>query len=149
MFLERFEKEPEAIAIASLEYPFLSTALIDEGLDTLTIFNSESVISVTSNKGPFYRHTGKSLKAIFDQDKYTSYERESLYQSVGGLMVATYLGFKKHNRLIGERVSHLLVNEEHSFGVLSNFQFELFKRIVDSEKMKHQGTADLLSLHSL
>jgi CMP-N-acetylneuraminic acid synthetase len=122
----------------------LNTELIDEALDTLIIFESESLISVKTSKGPYYRHNGKTLKAILDQDKYTSYEREALYQSVGGIMVSTFKAFKKNNSLIGERVSHLLVNDEHSFGVLNNFKFELFKFLIEakenSNRVKHQNT---------
>jgi CMP-N-acetylneuraminic acid synthetase len=96
------------------------------------IFDSESLISVKSSKGPYYRHNGRTLKAILDQDKYTSHEREALYQSVGGIMVSTLAAFQKNNSLIGERVSHLLVNDENSFGVLNNFQFEIFKLLVNN-----------------
>lgn len=131
--LKNYPKVPEAIAVASIEYPFLNTELIDEALDTLIIFDSESLISVKTSKGPYYRHTGKSLKAILNQDKYTSYEREALYESVGGIMVSTYDAFIKNNSLIGQRVSHLLVNDEHSFGVLNNFKFEMFKLLIESK----------------
>ena len=130
--LKNFDKTPDAIAVVSIEYPFVNSALIDEALDTLIIFDSESLISVKSSKGPYYRHNGRTLKAILDQDKYTSHEREALYESVGGIMVSTLKAFQKNNSLIGERVSHLLVNDENSFGVLNNFQFEIFKLLVNN-----------------
>jgi glycosyltransferase involved in cell wall biosynthesis len=128
--LENHSKKHEAIALVSVEYPFVKSNIIDEALDTLKIFDSESVLSVKSSKGPYYRHTGKTLKAILDQDKYTSYEREALYQSVGGIMVSTMKAFQNSNSLIGERVSHLLVNDEYSFGVMNDFQFKLFKLMI-------------------
>jgi glycosyltransferase involved in cell wall biosynthesis len=137
LVLENYQNQHEAIALVSIEYPFIDAALIDEALDTLNIFNSESLISVKSSKGPFYRHNGKTLKAILDQDKYTSYEREALYQSIGGLMVSTLKAFKKNNSLIGERVSHLLVNDKNSFGVLTDFQFRLFKLIVENKILQN------------
>jgi len=130
--LENYSKPLEAIALVSIEYPFVKSSLIDEALDTLKIFESESLISVKSSKGPYYRHNGRTLKGILDQDKYTSYEREALYQSVGGIMVSTLEAFKRNNSLIGGRVSHLLVNDENSFGVLNNFNFKLFKLIVEA-----------------
>jgi glycosyltransferase involved in cell wall biosynthesis len=132
--LENYSKPLEAIALVSVEYPFVKSSLIDEALDTLKIFESESLISVKSGKGPYYRHNGRTLKGILDQDKYTSYEREALYKSVGGIMVSTLEAFKRNNSLIGQRVSHLLVNDENSFGILNNFNFKLFKLIVESRK---------------
>jgi len=128
--LERQEKAYEALALVQIEYPFLSSIHIDEALDTLQIFQSESLISVKPSKGPFYRHNGKTLKAILDQDKYTSYEREALYESAGGIMVSTLEAFKTNKSLIGARVSHLIVNQENSFGVLNSFQFRLFKMML-------------------
>lgn len=132
--LSHYNKKHDAIALVSIEYPFVDSSLIDEAIDTLIIFESESVLSVKPSKGPFYRHNGKTLKAILDQDKYTSYEREALYQSVGGIMVSTMHAFKKYNSLIGERVSHLLVNEEDSFGVLNEFQFQIFNLLVQEQQ---------------
>ena len=49
-------------------------------------------------------------------------------------MVSTVKAFSKNNSLIGERVSHLLVNHENSFGVLNEFQFELFKLLVATKR---------------
>jgi len=135
--LDNYQNQHEAIALVSIEYPFINAELIDEALDTLNIFNSESLISVKPSKGPFYRHNGKTLKAILDQDKYTSYEREALFQSVGGIMLSKLEAFKKNNSLIGERVSHLLVNDKNSFGVLTDFQFRLFKLMVNNNILQN------------
>lgn len=138
--LDNISKAFEAIALVSIEYPFVKSSLIDEALDTLKIFESESLISVKSSKGPYYRHNGRTLKAILDQDKYTSYEREALYKSVGGIMVSTLEAFKRNNSLIGGRVSHLLVNDENSFGVLNNFNFRLFKLIIKARQKNNKAS---------
>jgi CMP-N-acetylneuraminic acid synthetase len=143
--LKNHNKSPEAIAVVSVEYPFVSSSLIDEALDTLMIFDSESLISVKSSRGPYYRHNGRTLKAILDQDKYTSHEREALYQSVGGIMVSTLDAFQKNNSLIGERVSHLLVNDENSFGVLNNFQFEIFNLIIKNHQNSKSNRENKIS----
>ena len=141
--LKNHNKSPEAIAVVSVEYPFVSSSLIDEALDTLMIFDSESLISVKSSRGPYYRHNGRTLKAILDQDKYTSHEREALYQSVGGIMVSTLAAFEKNNSLIGGRVSHLLVNDENSFGVINNFKFEIFNLIIKNRKHDKENRGNL------
>lgn len=138
LVLEKHKSLYEAIALVSIEYPFINSGLIDEALDTLNIFNSESLISVQSSTGPYYTHNGKTLKAILDQDKYTKYEREAIYKSVGGIMVSTLDAFKKNNSLIGERVSHLLVTERNSFGILNDFNFELFNHLVKNEALNKQ-----------
>ena len=49
-------------------------------------------------------------------------------------MVSTLAAFQKNSSLIGERVSHLLVNDENSFGVINNFQFEIFNLIIKNHQ---------------
>ena len=63
-------------------------------------------------------------------------------------MVSTLAAFQKNSSLIGERVSHLLVNDENSFGVINNFQFEIFNLIIknhQNSKLNRENKIFLIS----
>lgn len=129
LILQANSDEVDAVGVISIDYPFVDEAVIDEAVDTLNIFKSDSVITVTAGKGIYYRHNGQTLKPILDLDQYTVYEREVLYSGVGGVMVSSMLHYKNYHRMIGNRVSHVLLDQRQAFGITSAFQYELFKSL--------------------
>lgn len=130
LILKEYKEEVDALGVISIDYPFVDETVIDEAVDTLNIFKSDAVITVTAGKGIYYRHNGQTLKPILDLDQYTVYEREVLYSGVGGVMVSTMMQYKKHHRMIGNRVSHVLLDQRQAFGITSAFQYELFKSLL-------------------
>ena len=128
--LETINEDFDAIGLASLDYPLIDTSVIDETINTLNIFNSDSVLSVVGGQGPFYRHNGQSLKAILNQDKYTSLEREYLFTGSGGLALAKMDCFLSSGLLIGNRVAHVLLDHHHAFGVFNEFDFDIFIKYI-------------------
>ena len=127
------EDKFDAVGLVSLEYPLIDVSVVNEAIDTLNIFKSDSVITVIAGQGPYYRHTGQTLKAILDQDKYTVLEREYLFSGSGGVAISNFDNFSNNEVLISNRVAHVLLDHKHSFGVFSDFDFELFKKYISNE----------------
>lgn len=119
----------DSIAVISPDYPFVDASVIDEAVDTLNIFKSDAVITVNANKGIYYRHNGQSLKPILKLDQYTVHDREVLFAGAGGVMVSSMANYKSKHRMISDRVAHVLIDQQQSFGVLNDFQFKLFKSL--------------------
>jgi len=122
-------REYEAIMTISIEFPFLEAETIDEAIDTLTLFNSDAVLSVRPDNRLYYQHTGKTLKPILDQDKFTKLEREALYKGVGGIVLSTIKNFRNHQKMTDDRISHIVVDQKTAFGIFSKFDFELFQSL--------------------
>jgi CMP-N-acetylneuraminic acid synthetase len=133
MIVDLQEAKFDAVGIVSLEYPLIDVSVVDEAIDTLNIFKSDSVITVIAGQGPYYRHTGQTLKAILNQDKYTVLEREYLFSGSGGVAISSYDSFCTNGVLIADRVAHILLDHKHSFGVFSDFDFELFNKYISNE----------------
>ena len=129
MVLSSFSSNVDLVGVVSVDYPFVDETVIDEAVDTLNIFKSDAVITVNAGKGIYYRHTGQTLKPILDLDQYTVYEREVLYAGVGGVMISTLSNYKRNHRVIADRVSHVVLDQEQAFGITSDFQFQLFKKM--------------------
>jgi glycosyltransferase involved in cell wall biosynthesis/CTP:molybdopterin cytidylyltransferase MocA len=117
----------EAIMSITLEYPFLSTDVIDDAINTLTLFKSDAVLSVRPDNRMYYQHTGHTLKPILDQDKFTKLEREALYRGAGGVVLSTRDNFINNNKLVTGRISHIVVDQKTAFDVVDHFSFEMFK----------------------
>jgi len=115
------------IATVAIEYPFLESSTIEEAVNTLSIYKADSVISVRPEYSTFYSHDGNSLRPILDQDKKTKYEREAIYKGVGGVVVCSVNSFRKNKLMLGNRTSHIQLDQKNSFSVTSEFELNLFK----------------------
>lgn len=128
MVLNELGENFDSISVISPDYPFVDTSVIDEAVDTLTIFKSDAVITVNAGKGIYYRHNGQSLKPILELDQYTVHEREVLFSGAGGVMVSSMQNYLHNRRMISGRVAHVLLDYKQAFGVANEFNFELFKQ---------------------
>ncbi len=120
------------VMTAALDYPFVEPDIFDDAVNTIELFNSDSVLSVRPDNKAYYRHTGHSLQAILDQEKFTRLEREALYRAAGGVMVATRESFLKHQKVNAGKMSHVVVDENTAFGIFSDFDFKIYKSLVEA-----------------
>ena len=123
----------DSFLLMFLEYPFVTSNIIDDAIQTMAIFNLDSLISVRQDNSLFYNHDGKGMKAINDQDKFTRIEREAIYKFTAGLMMTKIDLFKSKNSFIGDRAGHIEVNQQAALGLYSDFDVKLAKMIAAQE----------------
>jgi CMP-N-acetylneuraminic acid synthetase len=129
LILANYPHAVDAIGIVSTDYPYVDASVIDEAVDTLQIFKSDSVVTVSAGKGIYFRHNGQTLKPIFDLDQYTVYEREVIYSGAGGVLISTMASYRRNKRVTADRVAHVLLDQRQLFSVNSAFHYELFKKM--------------------
>ena len=116
-----------------LEYPFVESNILDDAIQTMAIFDLDSLISVRQDNGLFYNHDGNGMKAINDQDKFTKMEREAIYKFTAGLMLTKVNLFKSQKTFIGQRAGHIEVNQKAAMGLYSDFDVKIAKLIAKEE----------------
>ncbi|TDQ09927.1 glycosyltransferase [Pedobacter metabolipauper] len=128
--LEYKNIRPEAMMSISIEYPFLKSDVIDDAINTLTIFKGDSLLSLRPDNRMYYQHIGHGMVPILDQDKFTKLEREALYKGAGGVVISTIKNYKRRQRMIGGKVGHIVVDQHTAFGVWSEYELNLIKNLV-------------------
>lgn len=136
--LNQLNNNYDIIAIASIEYPFISSEILDDAVNSLSLFGSDSLISVREENNTYYQHRGSGMEPILDQDKFTKLERESLYKHVGGLSLVRMKHFKKSGKIISGKIGHIILNEKSCLGVHSKFTFNIIKRIIKDREWKNE-----------
>ena len=129
-YAERENWDYNFVMTAALDYPFVESEIFDDAVNTIELFNSDSVLSVRPDNKAYYRHTGHSLQAILDQEKFTRLEREALYRAAAGIMVSTRENFLKNEKVNSGKMSHVVVDENSAFGIFSDFDFQIFKSLI-------------------
>ncbi|MBL7858472.1 MAG: glycosyltransferase family 2 protein [Cyclobacteriaceae bacterium] len=118
--------QPEAIMTLSLEYPFVASDNLNDAVNTLSLFKSDSLLSVRPDNRMYYQHVGHGMVPILDQDKFTKLEREALYKGAGGIAISTLESYRKNRRLVAGKVGHIVVGSEAAFHINSFFDYTLF-----------------------
>ncbi len=117
---------PQAILTVAIDFPFLTTEIIDDAINTLSIFKADSLLSVRPDNRMYYQHTGHGMQPLLDQYKFTKLEREALYSGMGGVVASTLENYKKHSRMVAGKVGHIVVDQKAAFGVFTPFDLEVF-----------------------
>lgn len=115
------------VMTVDIEYPFLKHESIDEAIDTMMIFNADSVVSVRPDYTLFYKHNGKGMKPFSDKEQFTKYEREAIYKASGGIMLSKLEQVIETGKSISGKVAHIIIDEKASFNLKSKINIELFR----------------------
>lgn len=126
-------KKFDTISVINYEYPLRKSFYIDKAVNTLYLFDADSVISVQCENANFYQHNGAGL-IPFNSNKALRLERDFIYKEAGGIHVTKVSSFIKNNGLIGKRITHILMDDKSIKSALSVGDFEYLEYLYDKEK---------------
>ncbi|NCT75337.1 MAG: glycosyltransferase [Chitinophagaceae bacterium] len=124
---------PEAIIMLTIEFPFTASYIIDDAVNTLFLFESDSLIGVRQEGRMFFQHLGNGMHPILDQDKIIKLEREALYTQAGGITVTRTDRFQESEKLLTGKIGHIMVDQLSAFGLFSDFDFQLAELLVKQQ----------------
>jgi glycosyltransferase involved in cell wall biosynthesis len=130
--------DPSSIAILSIEFPFVGSEILDDAINTLFLFNSDSLISVRPDTHSFFQHHGHGMQPILNQDKFTKLEREALYKYTGGISVTKASVFREHSQFITGKVGHIVIDQQASLGVFSEYDLKLCRLLLQDLKAEER-----------
>ncbi|HID60619.1 MAG TPA: glycosyltransferase [Hadesarchaea archaeon] len=140
--LDRFkEKEkyvPDIIAILHVVSPLKKEYHITEAINTMLIFNVDTVISATNNNSFHWRPGPHGLSPLFEK-RLLKHEREILYEENGAIYVVKREVLEKTMNVIGKSVAHIEMLPSESIHVDSEFDFWMAEQILKRElKLRSQ-----------
>jgi CMP-N-acetylneuraminic acid synthetase len=132
--LEKVEKKTkkkyDAVCILSISTPLLKSKHIDHAVNTLQVFQVDSVRSISEEFAPCFNHDSNGLVGINISDgKSPRLERNSIYKDNGAILL-TSRECIKNKTLTGEKVSHITMLEEESVKINSDYEFWLAEKII-------------------
>ena len=131
--LSKETSEYNTIQVISPDFPFVEPYSIDDAINTMYLFDSDSLVSVREDNHMFFQHHGDGMTPIFNQNQYTKLERETLYKSIGGISVVRRAIFEKNNEIVTGKVGHLMLDEKASIEIKSKFLFDITKWLLIDE----------------
>jgi len=120
---------PEGVCTLYINTPLRQGHHIDKAIDTMTIFNVESVISVEEELRHCYHHGKHGLEPINISENGMRIERESIYKSNSAIFLSkteTILG----GNLLGKKIGHIIMLPEESVKINSEYDLWVTKKIL-------------------
>lgn len=119
---------PQAVMLLYTHTPLRKYIYIEKAIDTMLIFNVDSVVSVCEDLGFYYRHTKNGLAPLVKR-RLLRLERDGLFRENGSIYLSKTSAIKKDGFLSG-RIGHITMLPEESIKVDSEFNYWLTEKII-------------------
>jgi len=122
----------DIVVLMSITSPLKKSYHITEAIDTLLIFDCDSVISVCEDLKFHYRHDFYGLTPLFKK-RLLRMEKESLYEENGALFVSKKNVISDES-FLGKTISHIIMKKEESIDIDEPFDFWMSEQIIKEYK---------------
>ena len=123
---------PDAVMLLYPHAPLRKKMHIEKAIDTMVIFNTDSVVSVCEDANFFYRHSEWGLKPLFKK-RLLRLERDALFRENGAIYLSKIKAIKKDN-FLGDKIGHITMLPQESIKADSQFNGWLIEKIIKEWK---------------
>jgi len=123
---------PDIVVVLFPTSPLITSKHIKEAIDTLIIYDADSVISVRENKKIHHRHGKYGLEPL-TKKRLVRFEKDLLFEETGSLIVSRRESIGPQG-LLGKKISHIALSEDEAVDIESRFNFWLAEQIIKNKK---------------
>jgi len=121
--------EPDAVCTLYITTPLRRHYHVDKAVDTMAIFDVDSVISVQEELAHCYFHRKLGLEPVSSAQTNIRVERQAIYKENSAIFL-NKVDVIRSGRLVGEKVGHIAMLPEESIKVTSNYDLWLAEKIL-------------------
>ena len=120
----------DAVCLLSISTPLVKAKHIDHAINTMQVFQVDSVRSVSEEFAPCFNHHSEGLKSINIPDtNQPRLERNAIYKDNGAILITNRSNLESGN-LTGDKVGHINMLPEESIKINSDYEFWLAEKIL-------------------
>lgn len=134
-FLKKNKKfYPDIVVFVNSNAPCVKSEDIQEVIDSLVIFNTDSVISVYEDLDLHFKHYGKGLKKIYDRMHHQlRIHRDSLFVDNRSIRASVTKVIRKDN-MLGKKIGHSLMRRIDSINIKNSYDLWLASKYLKERK---------------
>ena len=115
---------PDIIAMLHVESPFRLPRHVDSAINSMILFETDSVVAVRPDFDTFFQHNGHGLQRLTSVNSLRL-EAEGLLKVVGDMQFTKTSFFEKTGENIGGRIGHIIMDEKCCHSILSEWDWEM------------------------
>jgi len=123
--------DPDLVVILHILSPFRRAKHVTEALDTLLLYQADSVISVCQDLTFHWRRGREGLELVGYQKRLLREEKETIFKENGALYL-TSAGLIRSGGFLGERISYIEMAPHESLRLETDFDFWVAERVLES-----------------
>jgi CMP-N-acetylneuraminic acid synthetase len=127
---------PDIVVVLFVTSPLVTSEHIEEAIDTMLIFNADTVISAREDRKFHYLHGADGLQPLFKK-RLLKFEKELLFEETGSLIV-TRRDAVTSGSVHGKRVGHILLTPDEAIDIESGFEFWMAEQVLRNAKAVHK-----------
>jgi len=131
--------EPDAVCILYVNTPLRKARHIEKAIDTMSIFDVDSIISVEEELNYCYQHGRMGLASVRKSRRNVRVEREAIYKENGAIYLTRAEVIHK-GRLLGERIGHITMEPHESIKITSELSLWMTEKIILEWNKKRENT---------
>jgi CMP-N-acetylneuraminic acid synthetase len=125
---------PENFVIVTADFPFCGAREIDDIVNSLSLFRTDSAVSVRPDSSRLFCHRGKGMEMIQEQNRFTALEMDALFRYAGGLMAVRIDSYQEQRKVLCGVVGHSFVSQKAALGLTSELDLFLVEKILAEER---------------
>lgn len=129
-------KEHDAFMLLYVNAPLRKASHIRNAIDTMMIFNVDSVISVCEDLANHYQHVEHGLRPLFRRRKLRL-EKEALWVENGALYLSRVKNLRE-SEFLGERIGHIVMLKNESLQIDSEEDFRLVEYLLQLQRRESE-----------
>jgi len=123
----------DTLSVINLEYPLRQPYYIDQAINTLFLFNADSLMSVKQRNSNFFKHEGAGL-IPFESNRELRLERNMIYEEIGGIHTTRFANYQNTKSLMSGTVGHIIMDELSAFKISSETDLEIAQYLMKIPK---------------
>ena len=127
--------EPDAVCTLYITTPFRRYYHVDKSIDTMTIFDMDTVISVQEELAHCYYHRKFGLEPVNTNRGNIRVERQAIYKENSAIYL-NKTDVIRSGKFTGKKVGHIIMLPEESIKINSKYDFWLAEKVLDEWRGK-------------
>jgi len=122
---------PDILVLRYPHSPFLSAAHVTEAIDSLLLYNTDTVLAVMEDLTYHWQIGRNGLAPVGYQKRVVRQEKDLIFKEVGGLYVCRATNLSRQSELVAGRVGHIEVAPYDALRIESAYDLWVAKLRVD------------------
>ena len=127
------EYKPDVVVILHLNAPFVQREQITEAIDTMLLFNSDSVVAVIEDLSYHWQAGRHGLTPVGYQKRVVRLEKDVVFKEAGGLYAFKTENLLVGNDFLGKRISHIEMAPWEAIRIATPYDYWIAQQLVAQE----------------
>ena len=127
----------DCIMLLSTETPFRNAMFIDKAINTMRIFDVDSVIPIMPESDLFFQHNGHGLQPLGNDsvNETLRYERNYIYRKLLGTSLVATDYFINNKKEMGGRIGHIVFTSTAAICVRNKSELAVANHVLEQQLM--------------